>query len=92
MFSQKKCGAKIKMRVLDRHLSQDCPKRRRPCKYSWLGCTFVGDGDTKEMKQHEEDINVHFAPAMSTIHSMFDDRQRVDKDETSCKTATGKPQ
>ena len=53
----------------------------------------MGDGDTEEMRLHEEDINVHFALAMSTIHSMFDElRQRIDTVETSCKTALRKPQ
>ncbi len=91
--SCEKCGAKLLLRALERHARDECPKRRRPCKYSWLGCTFVGDGGSEEMRQHEEDINVHFALAMSTIHSMFDElRQRIDTVETSYKTAPGKPQ
>ena len=91
--SCEKCGAKLLLRALERHARDECPKRRRPCKYSWLGCTFEGDGGSEEMRQHEEDINVHFALAMSTIHSMFDElRQRIDTVETSYKTAPGKPQ
>ena len=86
---EKKCGVKLPMRSLDRHLSQECPKRRRPCKYSWLGCTFVGDRDTEEMRQHEEDITVHFALAMNMIQSNL---QRINTVEKLNKTAPEKPQ
>ena len=49
----------------------------------------MGDRDTEEMNLHEEDINVHFALAMSTIHSML---QCIETVETLYKTAPGKPQ
>ncbi len=84
VFCERKCGAKPLLRALDQHLSQECPNRRRPCKYSWLGCTVVGDGGSEEMRQHEEDINLHFA--------LVDElRQRIDAFETLYKTAQGKP-
>ncbi len=55
----------------------------------YIGCTFMGDRDTEEMNLHKEDINVHFALAMSTIHRML---QRIETVETLYKTAPGKPQ
>ncbi len=83
-MSCEKCGAKLLLRVLDQHARDECPNRRRPCKYSWLGCTFEGDGGSEEMRQHEEDINLHFA----LVDKL---RQRIDAFETLYKTAQGKP-
>ncbi len=65
-----RCDTKLKLSALEKHLSDACPRRKRLCQYSWLGCTF--EGSAVELHRHE-DNQAHFEQTVSSIRSMFDE-------------------